>query len=224
MRPVFSAAQRKALAALGLYAEQIDGLQATLPLIRSMLAPLSTATEIRMRWAALEKPLNQARRALTALVASDLADAVEARVRLLDAANNPDLFDEALAGISTLEAAFSTARGKLPTQRRAHQATWQPIGQIADALLNGFVKHFNPGHPTAAQVSALPPYMLRVSRTEPFADVARICYQAIGRDQDPDRAIRVYLKITEVAAYEMRKKAGLPPEHLVRPRRGRPKK
>ncbi|HTE40042.1 MAG TPA: hypothetical protein VK629_04385 [Steroidobacteraceae bacterium] len=199
--PILSSVHLRDLRALGLHVEQIEELQKHLLHIKMYLEPFSTVTDIRARWRTVGKPLGVARRELVRMMESKLADAMEAKFRLVDVAEDPDLIQSALKAIAAVEAAIGAASVKLPTQRRNHSASSLPIGIIDRALLRGFTRHFP---------SPMPPYLLSASRSGVFAKVVSICYQAVGRDADPDRAIRNYVKEVSLRNLFSRKKAFTP--------------
>jgi hypothetical protein len=183
--PEFSRDQLEELKTLGLLPEQIEELKKRLVQIQWWLKPGTPIADIRGRWQGIAKPLLLAKRELTRMRDSNLPEGVEAAVRLADAAADHEVVEHLLKAIANFEEAIIAARAKLPAQRRSNSASAFPIRLIDKALLDGFTRH----HP-----APMPPYLLSPSRSGPFARVAGICYQAAGRNVDPDRAIRKYLK------------------------------
>lgn len=218
--PAFSTTQKKQLLALGLLDEQVGELQRRLPQIKFLLEPGQTVTELRKKWAAIGRPLSQARREIARLSRSQDYGCAEARFRLSDASENESLLEDALAAISDVESAIEAAKVKLPKQRRRNSASSFPISLIERALLDGFTRH---------HVAPMPPYLIRTSRSGVFADVVRICYQAVGRNVDPERAIRNYVSEKSLRELLSRRTAfggmlgSLSLDFLTKRRPGRPR-
>lgn len=94
---------------------------------------------------------------------------------------------------------------------------------IYEALLQGFAarrasKVMAPADPSRS----LPKFRFWVSRSDPFAEIVRICFRAVGHDADPERAIRKYM--TGGAPAQLESKFGIANRRTERPKRGRPRK
>jgi hypothetical protein len=190
---VFGREQRNRLKHLGLVDAQIHKLENILPLCRAWLSKPATLLDVREKLADIAKPVRQAKKAMDALAKSSSLASREAFNRILLAVDpmQPGEYATSMA-VEKLNWVFQTVEGALKslptTQRRNNDANPVPIQLIERALLDGFCEHYSPGG------QAMPPYMLRTSRKMvPFPEIVAICYEAIGRCGDPDRAIRNYL-------------------------------
>lgn len=193
-RLIFDPEQRDRLTHLGLVDAQIHKLENILPSCRAWLSKPATLLEVREKLADIAKPVRQAKKAMDALANSSSLASREAFNRILLAVDpmQPGEYATSMA-VEKLNWVFQTledALKSLPTtQRRSHDANPLPIQLIERALLDGFCAHYSPGG------QAMPPYKLRTSRKGPFLEIVAICYEAIGRPGESDRAIRNYLAL-----------------------------
>lgn len=194
-RLILGPEQRDRLTHLGLVDAQIHKLENALPLCRAWLSKPATLLEVREKLADIAKPVRQAKKAMDALTKSTSLASREACNRILLAVDHMQPGEYATSVVveklNWVFQAVEDALKSLPTtQRRNNDANPLPIQLIERALLDGFVAHYSPGG------QALPEYHLRTSRKKaPFPEIVAICYEAIGRGGDPDRAIRNYLEL-----------------------------
>jgi len=195
-RPSFDAGQRERLKDLGVFDEQAHCLEVIFPLCRALLSKPATMTEVRDKLSQIAKPLKQAKEAMDAVFRDSSHANMEANNRILLAetatqSTNDGIAEELTHIVTIVQRALESLAAE---QRRAHYANPIPIRLIESALLKGFTRHHDP----EMQGKGLPPYQLTVSRKRPpFPEIAAICYEAIGRCNEPDRAIRNYLTMTK---------------------------
>jgi hypothetical protein len=167
-----------------------------LVLCGALLNKPATLMKVRDKLSGIAKPLKKAKAAMEAMSkVSSLAN-VEAynRILLAEESTQPgyEVVAEQLTHIITIMQRALELLAAEP--RRTNDANPIPIHLIEAALSIGFRKHHDP----EMRGKVLPPYKLRVSRKRPpFPEIATICYEAIGRRYEPDRAIRNYLALTK---------------------------
>jgi hypothetical protein len=195
-RHKFSSAQRTRLRDLGLLDEQTDELEGVLPLCKALLSKPATLTEVREKLSGIAKPLKKAMAAMDAIGKRSSPAKIEAYDRILLAQETAEPDNEVVAQqLTQIIAIAQRAIESLGSeQRRAHDANPLPIGFIEAALLRGFRRHYDP----EIQGKGLPPYEMTAARKRgPFSEVAAICYETIGRHNEPNRAIRNYVASTK---------------------------
>jgi hypothetical protein len=100
-----------------------------------------------------------------------------------------ELITSTLDHLSVLLGALELAQRELPpVQRRGRSADYRNIERIDDALLRGF---------SAAHKQPFPHYSLKVSSSysSRFYKIISICFRTIGASDNPERAIKNYIRI-----------------------------
>jgi hypothetical protein len=205
----FTTTQREALKKLGLLDEQISELQSILPGCAAMLSKPASLPAVRDKLKQTTAVLERAERALIKIVTSRSDANLEVRNRVIEVdfavSDGTDTIEAALAALVIARESFAVATGRLRAKaRHKRTADYRPIEWIGNALLHGFIKHHHRKAPPPGRSDPiLPAYTLTVSRSAPFSTIAAICYVAIGeldgsRGSTPDRAIREYLRLTQL--------------------------
>lgn len=198
-QPEFNAGQRKALADLGLLADQIDELQmVALPTARALLRKPAALNDVRDCLKIVSESMARATAALTRLLAANnsvpaLQEAL-LRVQLADFNTehntNAETIRTALKDVSAARAVIDRARQDLSSEQRRHRAASPlPLYWINKALLRGFLRAYE-------KTPSLPHYRLTPSASpnSKYRRIIRICYEAMGqKNSDPERAIKALI-------------------------------
>lgn len=201
--PRFTDNQRQQLQRLGLLPQQIETLEASLPLSRILLKNPAPMAEVREELRDLHKAIKKVQKATAKISEGTTPARKEAYWRLQWAAT--ELEREKITIVDLVGLEFTkpldwleighkfteNALDNLPKQQRRKQADSRPIERIDKALLEGFTKAHKP---------PFPPYTLKVSSSDgsTFRQIVGICYEAMGQEHcDPERAIKNYLRITK---------------------------
>jgi len=195
--PTFSAPDLKRLQDLGLLREQIAELVKALPICRSYLRQPAALADVRAVLGDTRTAVENAIRQLDRFDRVESSAYGEARVRFDQAyfanARVPETRDEellnaALNYLDRVRTSLTDALADLPTEQRRHRtASFVPVMKIDGALLRGF---------TLAHKPPMPPYLLHasISPGSTFREVVGLCYRAIGANDDPERAIKGYIR------------------------------
>jgi hypothetical protein len=207
----FCEEERKSLHRLGVIDAQIEELEAILPACRAMTTDAPRLQDVRSALEGAGKAIKHAQQSIARLSRADKSAPAlfEALNRVHMASYDPaagrdgDMreIDRALDATSSLAAVVEYALERLgEKERRPNVANPMVIEHIVEALLRGWAK----GPQNSSKVFTLDisrgPHPLKASRApatrargSAFLDVVNICYGAIGRRPEPDRAIRAYL-------------------------------
>jgi len=193
----FSVEQRDRLHRCDLIDAQIEELEAILPVCRAMTTDDARLQDVRAELEDAAKAIGRAQRSISRLFKGDKSSLAlfEALNRVQAASYDAAAgrygeireFDGALDAMSSLAAVVAQALDGLGNEeRRTNIADPRSIENIYDALLRGWAKR-------SREPSKI--FNIRASRgpKSKFREVAGICYEAIERDIDPERAIRAYM-------------------------------
>ena len=229
--PDFTDEQLEELLGQGVLDEQIVGLRLSLHMVRIEIEHATPIGPVRARVGKLVTTLRKASRLLQELIEPleilnarqhrAKPDVLEAAARILNSTDNYDVLFDASDALDAALTAAETARKQMPVQRR-YRVSWRAVQRISRALLDGFGMHYwdAEGH---LRTGNQPPYEFAPSREGPFAEIVRICWEAVGVTTGPDRAIREYLAGDKQVTLAGRKRAGFPAAYLQGRKRGRPK-
>lgn len=189
----FTDNQRERLCRLGLLAEQIAELESVLPLNRALLEQPAGMGDVRTELVDLSAALNCAHAAVENVDKGKSLERLErneARWRLeladFETTGTWDTLPTALKALAAADIVIQRALADLPNKQRGSVAAdFRPVALIKEALLRGFIKAHKPPFPR---------YTLRVSSSEgsTFREIVGICYEAMGKNTDPERAIKEY--------------------------------
>jgi hypothetical protein len=193
----FDANQRRALRRLDLLDEQIRQLETVaLPLCAASFRPLPGLNEVRDELDMVTEAVRRADLTLKAVINARQAHfpvRFEVRQWIALTAYDQDkapavLISETSTSLSQMLELLRSTRSSLPReQRRSTAGDWRPVAFIAQALLEGFIRHHNP--------PPLPPYEIEVSKgaKSPFRRIVEVCYEAAGHPStNAEKAIRAY--------------------------------
>jgi hypothetical protein len=190
----FTSSQRNELTKAGLLAAQINELEnAALPVAQAYLSKPPALQDVRDELQKLLTTMQDARDVMSRLLSPKRAAATREvwnRVLLAEADmyNSFECIEKALSAVTLAHAVVQRAKSDLPMEQRRHRtADPFPVARINKALLDGFVKEHGAGKkgPPRPRVSASP--------TSAFQGIVGICYDAMGRNADPERAIKAYI-------------------------------
>jgi hypothetical protein len=208
---VFTISDRKELAAAGAkqIAESAEIEKHALPICRKQCSASQRAfAEVRAIIADTLTAVSEAQVHLSRLYSEQTDARKEARVRfemsLHDMSADRDPVDSTVRNLIDMRTILAHALAELPKGQRRHRtARIDPVRRIDEALLRGFTR----GH-----TMPFPPYLLRASSSpgSQFREVVGICYRAIGRNDDPERAIKAYIHWRKELDRESRVRLGIP--------------
>lgn len=194
--PRFNSDHVRRLKQAGVIDAQIKEIEHTaLPVARAILTQHPSLMAVRDELYAFKAAIGKAKEALSRLSAAKaevphLFEALQ-RVTLADydINNSGDTIRKATHVMIAAREIVDRADTDLGNDERRHRtAIILPIQRISSAMLRGFLK----AHKGAA---FLPPYTFRESASpgSPFRTVVGVCYEVIGQNPDPERALKAYI-------------------------------
>lgn len=222
----FKGVDRTLLKNLGLVPEQVEELQAILPICAAWLRPPLTTNElVRKALLDLAGVTEGASASVRRLMCTprQIPDRFEAWQRLLLALHEESLDERWLTDVadrlhSLASVLTAAAAPLLDSPRRHHAARIEPIGVIDRALLNGFNNHHGSDRPT-------PHYLTHVSSSpsSDFFKIASIVYRTAtaGGIDNPERAIKSFLRWRRARDANLRREMGIELDSASQKRRGR---
>lgn len=212
---VINRGQARELKRLQVTPEQLAELRRILPNCKSFIeGPSATMTEVRDELADLHKALLAASTHLHRWESARFSTPAlsEARARIHEAAFDLDESGTAMPdaddAIRLALQVVAQAQARLPKEARRPRASHFPIHWINEALLRGWGHtHYSMGSRDGSKGVAdrpVPPYPHHPSSgaTSSFRQIVSICYDAaLGtRDNDPERAIREFIRLRKLRA------------------------
>lgn len=204
----FGPLQLRELTGLGVLGPQIVRLRERLPMIRVWRTKLATLTEVRAAFGTLAKSLEAALDEATAVLTSSPTESATAEVhaRLANAAVEQSRSDYPLESLCAalrreLELVGAAQTGLDTGPRRFRSADMRPIAWIEEALLLGWAEaHTGPPLQEGyINLTSMPAFRQHASRSDPFARIAGVCYEASagvasGADgYSPEASIKTYI-------------------------------
>ena len=208
-RPDFSKTQLQELKTLNVLDTQIHYLRQRLVTIRAWRTKSATLTEVRAEFSVLRTGLEAALSASRAVLAStpELKAISEVHLRLANARVKAGRDDYPLQDLcAVLERELDLVRAAESTigttARRFRSAAMQPIAWIESDLEHGWAEahtgiQLQQGY---INLTEMRPFRHQASRSDPFARIAGICFEAcagVEGDADgfsPEASIKAYLK------------------------------
>jgi len=229
-QPSFNAAQLEQLRSCGVIDTQIEQLNRALHFMRAWLRPQAANNDIAAILEDVSRLSDKLGRKLSAIASRiDVAhahcfSAIEIGHRLEAPGNDIDrnVTDALRVQLDRLSRVAKAGRQSLPaTPTRYRAADPRPVLLVADALLRGWNETYSTVvHSPDARSKSAPRYpkeFRHSGRGSKFADIVRICYQAIGK-KEPDRAIKAFRKHSKasrgaaITAFNALLKSVTPPE------------
>ncbi len=213
IKPIFSRDQRADLMRMGLCDVEINELEIYLPLCRAWLGRPPKLQDVRDAIESLHSAMKKAHGAMTNLrTATPLMEAkFEALVRLQLVDEDGEI-DRAMQALEIACSVVQRTQKSLTTKQRRHRtADIAPVRLIDKALLQGFIKRPSTNSTDSKtgqrQSNPVRPYTLRRSYSpkSKYRKIMGICYEAIGQESDPVRAIKAFIAWRRRTDKRMRK-------------------